>query len=202
MRVTMPDSTDTHPSFRHLVDIEDGLPGGQRLADARRHVDAGCSACTRRLRRVRRTIRAFRGGPVERPPSRLDRVAGRLLREAGYVEPRVPDAVEAWRVADTGAMPLAGVRSAAGATRRLLYAAGDVEVDLEIVARPGGFDVHGQVLDPDPSADVSGEVVGGGARGVIAADGRFVLRDLAPGGVGLTVRTARRAIVVRGLLLE
>lgn len=142
----------------NVADIVDALRGA--LAEPRSdavlaHVKE-CPACASTRAWVEGILDAVRPGPLEEPPAAV------VERAIDIVPQRRPGAVRAirsrdgWSLAqlvhDTFATPLAyGIRSRAASGRRLLYRAGDADLDLEVSrgeAPAGGLRLTGQVLMP------------------------------------------------------
>jgi hypothetical protein len=100
-----------------------------------------------------------------------------------------PDELLGTLVLDRRDEPVAGVRSAPGGVRQLLWTVADAyEIDASLIARAAGADLLGQVVpcEDDVSARLDGHVAAlrGGAevtRVALGGDGRFSFRGLAAG---------------------
>ncbi len=196
---------DTHPTLRHLADVHDGVAAGASARRTRAHLDQGCAPCRRRAARLGSVLAVFAAGAPEEPPAALTRRVLGMLRAAGFEAPAGLDAEVLVLAADSAEAGLAGVRSAPGAVRRVLYRGGADEVDLELRARVSGIDVLGQVLPTDPAAApprdegvVRATVDGRRHEAPLRADGRFTLRGLSAGWLVLEIVRGGRTLVLRG----
>jgi hypothetical protein len=152
-----------HIPFERLVDLAEG-----RLApdDSRAHLDA-CAACAGRLAQVGHVTGLMRADTSEDAPRDVFAGAVTLF---GARPVRVSAAAGLLRRViaslsfDSGSQtPAFAVRSGQpGASRQLLFSAGDVDVDLRLAPAAEGWAVSGQVL---------GECGGGGWAELGVAEG-------------------------------
>src|SRR5262245_26035449 len=116
---------------------------------------------------------------------------------AGVPDP-TPRRSAAELVYDTGAQPLpSGLRAALARGRRLLYAADEAELILQVAPehRPARVRLTGQVLEggmPVEGAAVSLRGETGAADRATDEDGEFRVPDLPAGGYALAVDTPTR----------
>jgi len=148
-----------HVPFERLVDLAEGRLAPDASRDARTHLDA-CAACAGQLAQVERLAGLMRADSSEDAPR--DVLAGAVAL-FGARPVRVNAAAGLLRRViaslsfDSGSqMPAFAVRSGQpGASRQLLFSAGDLDVDLRLAPAAEGWAVSGQVL---------GECVGGWAE--------------------------------------
>ncbi len=157
--------TESHVSFRHLLDLHDGVLSGARSERARAHMASGCDDCVSLSDRIAWLLDALADAPLDGAPERDVRQAIALYHEVhGSVVWPPDDVLFGTLVLDQREELAVAVRAAAGDTRRLLWtlAAGDggcaYEVDAVLVRRADGTDLLGQVL---PATDDSGATLTG-----------------------------------------
>ncbi len=184
------------PSYEELFDLIRAKLRGERAAALTAHVD-GCAKCRTASDWLAQVLAASEHGPLPEPPqAALERAFDVMPRGVAGPEP----APRRWSLAELvretfAQAPPAGIRGAATAERRLLYAAGDAELDLEIargdVGKPA-YRITGQLLLRGGIEELEiiavlwsdGVAV---ARGIGDAMGMFVLRDIPPGTYSLEV---------------
>ena len=118
------------------------------------------------------------------------------------------DQVMAQLVYDTKTQPLSsGIRAMVQRARRMLYAADETEVILQIAPgkRPEQLTLAGQVLDDGMPLEGAAVTLQGPASSVdhvTDEEGEFLIGALAPGTYGLDVATPSRSIGVSPLEIE
>jgi hypothetical protein len=184
------------PSYEELFDLIRAKLRGERAAALTAHV-ADCAKCRAASDWLAQVLSASEQGPLPEPPQAvLERAFDVMPRKAAASV----DAPRRWSVAELvretfgQALP-AGIRGGATAERRLLYAAGEAELDLEIargdVGKPayritGQLLVRGGIEELEMIAVLWSDGVAV-ARGVGDPMGMFVLRDIPPGTYRLEV---------------
>ncbi|HEY7462621.1 MAG TPA: hypothetical protein VIC59_12220 [Gemmatimonadota bacterium] len=194
------------PSYEELFDLIRAKLAGERGAALTAHVE-GCPRCRAASDWLARVLAASQQGPLPEPPQAvLERAFDVMPRKAAATEsaPRRWSLAELVRETFGQALP-AGIRGAATAERRLLYAAGDAELDLEIargdVGKPA-YRIAGQLLMRGDIEELEiiavlwsdGVAV---ARGVGDAMGMFMLRDIPPGSYRLEVWIPAAGHIIR-----
>lgn len=183
------------PSYEELFDLIRAKFRGERAAALTAHVE-GCAKCRAAMEWLAQVLAAAEHGPLPEPPqAALERAFDVMPRGVAGPEP-APRRSLAELVRETFGQALpAGIRGGTTAERRLLYAAGDAELDLEIargdVGKPA-YRITGQLLVRGGIEELemivvlwSDEVAV--ARGVGDPMGMFVLRDISPGTYRLEV---------------
>ncbi len=183
----MSDTSTTHPRFRRLLDVADGLLDDPRVHAASLHVEAGCARCSDELVSISALRDAVVAGPLAPPPLAAVRRATRLfatrrLREGVAAAQRVLAAL----VFDQRMAAAPALRSG-GDGRRLLWTVGDMELFATLSDDGDGVTLRGQFLPsdaeaPSPSGDV--RVVRDGrvaARPRLNDDAEFAARRLRAG---------------------
>ena len=192
--------------------IAEGLADGaidRRLGMAPGTTAAYVEAARRRLeRRLRVHAEANRRSadvPARRPARQLDE--GRPRGAARPPRPTLWRRLAAALVSDTRLHPsAAGARARATEPPRLRYAAGGIEIDLEVGdgARAGRVDLLGQVTTTDADLERAGVAVDGpsGHREARLDElGQFALEGLAHGPHRLEVRLVAALIEIPDLRL-
>ena len=111
-------------------------------------------------------------------------------------------------VYDTEAQPLSsGIRAVIMRARRLLYAAGETELVLQVAPgkRSEQFTLTGQVLDdgmPAEGAAVTLQGPAGDRHEATDEEGEFMISPLSPGSYGLEVERPTRCVSVDALMVE
>jgi hypothetical protein len=130
---------------RHTAPVDSGLA-------MQHHLQNGCQKCTEARDTWQHVATSAESDARHEPPDSTVRIARALfaLREAPSGVAGVIGRARA--LFDSGLMPLpAGVRSGLAAPRKLVYAAGEYLVDLQVsgaTRRPDGTQVTGQVAMP------------------------------------------------------
>ena len=127
----------------------DLVPQGQKEA-MQKHLDAGCTTCEQVLGTWQRVHEAARREASYQPPEGAVRSAKAMFAGLKPSTPRRGRDVIAELLFDSFLSPLpAGVRSAAGTSRQLLYGSGDYRVDVRIEPQQDSdkVSVVGQILD-------------------------------------------------------
>jgi hypothetical protein len=120
----------------------------------------------------------------------------------GSVPDPMPRRSSAELVYDTGAQPLpAGVRTAVSRGRKLLYAAAEAELMLQVApeARPAHVRLAGQVMEGGMPVEGAAVRLRGGATAVERTtddDGEFRVAGLPAGGYALDIDTPTRRLGV------
>jgi hypothetical protein len=148
-----------HFALEEWADFARGLvPQGQREA-MQTHLDAGCTTCEQVLGTWRRVHEAARREASYQPPDGAVRSAKAMFAQLKPSTSRRGAAAIAELLFDSFLSPLpAGVRSAAGTSRQLLYGSGDYRVDVRIEPQQDSdkVSVVGQILDSlEPDAGVA-----------------------------------------------
>ena len=177
----------SHPRFRRLLDVADGLLDDPRVRAAKEHVDAGCVRGGAELESIMSLCTSLAAGPLERPPRAALRRASRLFATqrlaAGVAAVR---RVRATLVLDQHLASVPALRSS-GDGRRLLWTIGDMELFATLVGDRRGATLRGQFLPSDADAPVpSGDirVLRDGrvsARAKLDGDGEFSAHQLRAG---------------------
>ena len=184
------------PPLEELLDFLRGKLEAGRASALGEHLER-CAKCGEAREWLEKTLAATARGRLDEPPRSV-------LERAFEIVPRVPvrsrPERRGWSLGrllrDSLAQPApAGVRSAGAAGRRLLYRAGDADLDLEVAeAAEGGpaFRVTGQLLVPgstSPPAVFAALWSEGELLAHAAADpvGMFVFPHVQPGSYRLEV---------------
>jgi hypothetical protein len=120
----------------------------------------------------------------------------------------VSDRIEASLVYDTKAQPLSsGIRAVVQRARRMLYAAGDTEIVLQIAPdrQVDHLKLAGQVLDEGMPVEGAAVNLQGSARqvdGETDEEGEFLIGALPPGTYHLDIETPARSMRVPTLEVE
>lgn len=201
---------DDHVRLRWLADRRDGRLHGARAAEVEAHLASGCAECAGSVARLDRTVTAFREGPLPEAPRALVRGARRLFVAQSWARVlAAPAELFARLLHDQRLEAVPALRSAVGSSRRMLWAVGAHELDLEIAAGPSGIDVRGQFLpaDDDGTSRVEGSVTAWrDGRAVAAAalddEGRFGIDGLPAGVYALTGEVAGRSFRAMPIVLD
>jgi hypothetical protein len=184
----MPDVSESHPTFRRLVDLRDGVLAGARLRATEEHLARGCAACDTQLADIVRLEESVAAGRLPAPPRALVRKVKQVFRRQ-----RVRSAVEGVRrlvarlVFDQELSPVPALRSASGSARRLLWNVGDLELFVTLHRSGAAWNLRGEFLpvEDDGETSVEGDVALLGPHGPVAATeldpgGAFAFRDVGP----------------------
>lgn len=181
-----PRGADRHLDAAVVLDYLEQRLGAAARRDVEGHLGRPCAACRERLRELGSIIATMRGDPVPEVPRWLTQRALEVFTpEARPSAIRQGIELVARLLFDSFNAPMpAAARRSVGEARRLQYALGDAELEIE-VEREGGstMTLRGRLHTPDAAlwairADASGE------RSDIAPDsfGHFVIEGL-PSGV-------------------
>lgn len=193
--INIPAESEAHVEEARLLDY---VLDGVELASTESAHLSGCHACQSRLASVRQLAGDLRVYVVSDVPAEA------LARYASLFGAAVPAQESSlarfvrWLtgelVFDSRSQALAtGVRSAAGSAYRLLYSAGDAEIELSIEAERGAFRIEGELVGDDespvlvqltalPPEPAVYEALG-------SAGGRFSLAGVRPGRYAMTLAT-------------
>lgn len=187
---------DNHVRLRHLADRRDRRLSPLRAAEVENHLATGCAACTAAASRLDSALLAIAEGALPEPPRAVVRSAVRLYRAAKWAQfLEVPGRILAQLVFDQRHEVVPALRSAGGATRRMLWNVGRHELDASIIERRTDSELAGQILpeSDDGTSPVAGEVQAIRAGRTVAfskldADGRFTFSALPHGTYALVGR--------------
>lgn len=194
--------------MEHLQDeplfnlVFDGMMLSSQAAE---HLDV-CDACQQRMEelgRLHQELAVARRSTVS-PAAHARYVA--LFAEVEQQAQSTAARLGAWLSAaltwdSRSAAPAAGIRSGAGAAYRLLYAAGELEVELMVEPERGMRRVEGEVIGLDDSGGVAlidlAPVSATGPHWSVqgTSQGRFGLGQIEPGVYRLTVTPVSGAVV-------
>lgn len=140
---------DGHVRLRQLADLRDGVLAPRVRAEVEAHLASGCAACAARRDTLGRTLSALRVGPLPAPPRDSVRDAKRMFaaRRWAALLDRAADVV-ARLVAPPQSAPVFALR-ADGGTRRLLFVAGDHDIDVEVTETGGRAALRGRIARLD-----------------------------------------------------
>lgn len=193
-----------HVRLRHLADRRDGRLGAVRASAVEGHLASGCAECARTAHRLDAALTALAEGPLPAPPRAAVRDAVRMFRKAKWAQLlATPARLMAQLVFDQRLEVVPALRSAGGATRRMLWNIGRHELDACVVERGTENDLIGQVL---PADDDGATLVDGAvqlyrdgravARATLDGEGRFSFENIERGTYALVGRVAREEFVV------
>jgi hypothetical protein len=194
------------PSLEEIFDLVRGTTAPDHSDALRAHL-TGCPACAASRGWLENLLAATEQGPLSEPPAAVLERAFDVMPPAPPAPARHP---RRWSLAElvretfAGPVP-AGIRAGATAERRLLYTAGDTELDLEIARGDVGSSVYrisGQLMVRDGSEqpDVFAVLWSDGrtvARAAGDAMGMFVLRDVPRGTYRLEVWIPGEGHIIR-----
>lgn len=198
-----------HVRLRHFADRRDGTLAPRRAEAMDTHLATGCAQCASSMHRLDTALAALREGPLPEPPRAVVRDTLRMFRAARWAElTETAGRIVARLVFDRRFEPVPALRSAPGATRRMLWNVGKHELDACIVERASDGELVGQFLpvDDDGSTPVRGEVEIRSrgrrvARAAFDLDGRFAFASLPHGTYALLGRVGREEFVVAPLTI-
>jgi hypothetical protein len=174
------------------VDRHDGELAASRVTKLAEHLARGCTSCETQIAGIERTLSAVAAGPLPAAPRAVTRRAAKL-----FTRRRRAEAVDGLRrvlarlVFDEGRELAGALRAAPGASRRILWIAGEHELFTSFVAGRAGWDLLGEVMPvEDDDRELAGEIalIKDGreiSRCALDADGRFTFRSLASGGYSM-----------------
>jgi len=136
----------THPRFRWLVDLSDGVLSGQRAGHVQQHLDDGCPPCHTQLREIATLRGALAAGPLPAPPAAMMRRASRLFPRARLRHAMDTVARIAASLVFDQRTAFAPALRAGGGSRQLLWTIGDYELVVTLTAERQGTRLRGQFL--------------------------------------------------------
>lgn len=190
-------------TYEQLVDLAEGRLPAVEAAHLRSRVAAVPSAAAE-LAALETIIDLMRSDDSRDAPDHVISRALRLIRRpAPAPQPGLIQRIVAMLQSDSRAQPLAaGLRSGQAAVRSLVYNAEDWDVDLQLTAHSGRWQLRGQLFGPD----LAGSVALSGGPAPVAAPindlGEFTLPPVAAGRYRLLIQIGAREILVDPLELE
>lgn len=196
---------DGHFPFRLLADRRDGMLPANVAAEADRHLAEGCAQCTADAAAIDGIVAGIREGDLPPPPRAADRRVAAMFADSLPPADLDPDVFVAALVFDQAMDFAPALRAAGTADRRMLFAAGSVEIDLAVTRDGGLFRISGEVVHRDGAPCGGGEVQARRGRRKLAGarirdDGRFELHRLPPGRVSLRGVPGRSTIGTKFVL--
>jgi anti-sigma factor RsiW len=189
MRVTR---ETQHIPIDKLADLVEGRLDPDAEVAVQTHV-AGCAKCARALEWLRRVVELMRGDDREEPPPR---VAAAITR--AFAERRRRRSTAVLRF-DSALTPAAGTRGAAARERQLVFLAGEVALDLRVVAAGPAYKVAGQVIGAPAGGRVVLESAATSASAEISELGEFALPPVPEGSYTLMLQLATLEIEIATL---
>lgn len=198
-----------HWPLEAIAEYVDGTLPIENEADLRQHLSA-CRTCAEQLDWVRRVSVAARGNELVAPPAWVVERAQRLfcqVEDEGM--PSVVEKILARLTYDSSSLSsVADVRGVPTSLRRVLYSAGDYDVDLQVQSGHAKTErkLQGQVMSRSTAGGTHCEVeLHCGPERVIGRrlvpDGEFSFDRLRPGSYGLRVRVGRKEIELEDVRL-
>ena len=193
--------SNPHIPFAALVDLAEGRLASDELAAMEPHL-AGCGDCRDRVARLERTLELMRSDVSESAPEYAVNRAVSLIRGRADPESSMLRRVLATLKFDSLQLaPALGVRAGAPSERQLLFAAGDNEVQLEVIQAGESWAVSGQVLGPCKGGKVELRGPAASARTELNEMCEFMLPPVPEGGYALTLRLSEVELEVTDLRL-
>jgi anti-sigma factor RsiW len=189
-----------HISFAQIIDLVEGRLVQADQLQAQSHI-ASCARCAAELARLSRVVELMRADSGEDPPLHVAAQVAALFRTQRAPAPAgLRQRRSAGLHFDSRRIPQpAGLRAGAQSERQLLFNAGDIDVDLQIVQAGELWSIAGQVLGSKPSGQVDLQGAGGAARAALNELGEFRFPPLPAGIYTLTLRLADADIEVAEL---
>lgn len=195
----------SHIPFGRLVDwVEERLTAEER-AQLQRHL-AECHQCHQEAARLQHIFQVARSDVDMDPrPEVVDRALRIFpLRPGPVATPLLQRIVAVLRLDSVQRSPVMGVRSAAATPRRLLYSAGDYDLDMRLTPQENTEEwvITGQVLGSDnPTGHVVLQGTSEATQAPLATPGEFMLPPVPAGDYTLVVHLPDCAIAVESLKL-
>lgn len=177
-----------HVQFEKLVDLAEQRLVGEELDKARAHL-ADCERCAEQHARLERAIKMMRVDESEDAPRAAITAVLNSFGSRARSEPSAMSRLVAILTFDSlQAAPALGLRAGSEAERQLVYAAGEIEVHLQVTPVANDWAVCGQVLGE--CAGGVAELSNASASIKVALDEgcEFELPAVAEGNYKLTIR--------------
>lgn len=198
-----------HWSLDKIAEFVDGMTPPEESALLLEHARS-CRTCNEQIEWVQQVTAVARRNELVEPPTWVLARAKRLFAQVAADEsPNLFEKLIAQLTFDSSLLtPRFGVRGGPAPHRRLLYSAGDFDVDLQVQVGHTKTErqLQGQVMSRSSASGQHCEVELFRERERIvgrrtAPDGEFSFDRLRPGNYGLRVRVGRKEIEVNGVRL-
>lgn len=139
-----------HFGAAEWIDFVNGVVDPSHKIAMQKHLGEGCRLCGAELARWQRIRQAAAREKDYQPPEEVIHMAKAAYSASGWARDHKAGKGVIELLFDSFRQPLvAGVRSVGSATRRLLYTAGDLKIDLQVEPQAEGqtIVVTGQLLD-------------------------------------------------------
>ena len=190
-----------HIEFAALIDFAEGRLGVEEQGQVATHLSV-CERCSAQAAEVRDVINLMSTDVAEDAPRHARSAAARLFQARAKTSEsplrRVLAALKFDSLQPGFAM---GLRAGAAAERQLLFEAGDNELQLQIAAASGGWQITGQVLGPCADGSIELEGDQGSARASLNELCEFVLPPQPDGVYSLTLHLANTELAIPELKL-
>jgi hypothetical protein len=197
-------TTSKHIPFAELTDLAEKRISGDQQTAATEHLSE-CAACAQQFTRVGQVLELMRTDTAADAPRDALAYAMNIFRQREDFEPSLLRRIVAALTFDSSAnlAPAFGVRSGQSASRQLLYAAEENDIDIRLTSENENWIISGQVLGED-CAGGRIEIEGQGERAVADLNDmcEFTLPAVGAGSYSLRLRLGSAEIEIPQLELR
>jgi hypothetical protein len=197
----------THPSFEIFLGYVEETLSPEARREVENHLSLPCRDCERQIAQLRRVAQAIRGDETISPPPQVLNQVMKLYRQ--HMKEVKPSGVQviAQLLFDSRLQPSAAMVRGSSQTRRILYSAQQVEIDLQVTPDQGFHNMIGQVLDSSRPEEFTqafvsmrnnqtGEFMEGKETDLL---GQFNFLNIPPGQYDLVFELDTQEVTIRSL---